>query len=67
MKARVLPLPVFAAPRTSRSLRARGVARDWISVRVWKWEAWRPEAVGSERGRSENFSRVEVLRSYSGR
>lgn len=59
-----MPLPVLAAPRTSRPLRARGVARVWISVRVWKWEACRPDAVGSERGSSENFVGVVVLRSY---
>lgn len=53
----------MAAPRTSRPLRARGVARVWISVRVWKWEACRPEAVGSERGSSENLVGVVVLRS----
>lgn len=54
-KASVLPLPVFAAPRTSLFLRARGMAPFWTSVRVVKWEALRPEAVGCERGRSENL------------
>lgn len=54
-KASVLPLPVLAAPRMSRPFRARGMARDWMSVRTSKWEARRPDAVGMERGRSVKF------------
>ena len=51
-KARVLPLPVLAAPSMSRPLRASGMARAWMSVRVSKWEERRPAAVAAERGRS---------------
>jgi len=51
--ARVFPLPVFAAPRISFPFSASGMDFDWMSVRVLKWDASRPEEVGCERGRSE--------------
>ena len=57
-KASVLPLPVLAAPRQSAPLRARGIALAWISVRVLKFEAARPDEVGPDRGRSEKVVNV---------
>lgn len=56
--ARVLPEPVLAAPRISRPFKPRGIAFAWTSVRFWKWEASRPEAVGCERGNVENLAVV---------
>ena len=61
--ARVFPLPVFAAPRQSLPLRASGIAFFWISVRVLKCEASRPEAVGLERGISEKALKMAALGS----
>lgn len=64
MNARVFPLPVFAAPRISLPLSARGTARAWTSVGTWKCEAASPAAVGSETGRSVKFL-MSALRSCS--
>lgn len=63
--ASVFPLPVFAAPRMSFPFSARGRAFDWMSVRVLKWEASRPDAVVCERGRTAK-SLISALRSYRG-
>lgn len=51
-KASVFPEPVFAAPRISEPLRARGMARDWIGVKLVKCADLRPSFVGAESGRS---------------
>lgn len=54
-KARVLPLPVLAAPKTSRLARASGRALRWISVSWVKPAFLRPSLVLSERGRSLKY------------
>lgn len=43
------------------------MARAWTSVRDSKWEARRPEAVASQRGRSEKFAGGVALGSYARR
>ena len=63
-KASVFPLPVLAAPRMSLFLRASGMPRDWMSVRVVKCEAWTPVAVGWESGRLAKLSISVDLGSY---
>lgn len=41
------------------------MARAWTSVRVSKWEAFRPEDVASQRGRSENVLTGAALGSFA--
>lgn len=53
-KARVFPEPVLAAPRMSLDFKAAGIARDWIVVRVLKWDLDSPDCVACERGSSAN-------------
>jgi len=55
MKAKVLPLPVRAAPSISRPHSAGAMARACMSVSVVKWHALRPALVDSERGKSEKL------------
>jgi hypothetical protein len=56
MKAKVLPEPVFAAPRTSRPLRMWGIDRAWISVQVSKLSSFNAFCVCSDRFKSANFT-----------
>lgn len=49
-KAKVLPEPVLALPRTSRPRRDGGIPSDWIGVGETKWLDLRPLRVRDERG-----------------
>ncbi|KXT09511.1 hypothetical protein AC579_7187 [Pseudocercospora musae] len=63
--AKVLPLPVFAAPRTSFPFKASGMALAWMSVRLLKCAVFNPAFVGSERGRSVKEECLVVWTSSS--
>ena len=53
-KASVLPLPVRAAPRTSRPARSMGMEADWMGV-VWvKPISERARSVGEHSGSEVN-------------
>ena len=55
MNARVLPLPVLAAPRMSRPASACGMVARWMAVSSLKRASARPRCVASERGMSLNL------------
>mmetsp|Transcript_29141 Transcript_29141/g.58196 ORF Transcript_29141/g.58196 Transcript_29141/m.58196 type:complete len:256 (-) Transcript_29141:1025-1792(-) len=52
-KARVLPLPVFAAPTRSEPERRGGIDFCWICVMVVKFRVFRARAVWAVKGRDE--------------
>ena len=55
MNARVLPLPVLAAPRMSRPASACGMVARWMAVSSLKRASASPRCVASERGMSLNL------------
>jgi hypothetical protein len=63
MNASVFPLPVLAAPKMSAPLRASGIARAWMSVRVVKLAALSPAFVNSDNGSSLKSLKVAFLGS----
>lgn len=58
-KARVLPEPVRAAPRTSLPVRRTGMDLAWTGVIVVRPISERARLVGSERSRVENGDRAD--------
>ena len=53
--ASVFPLPVFAAPRTSRPASACGIVARWMAVSSLNLASARPRCVGVDSGTSLNF------------
>ena len=60
-KARVLPEPVRAAPRTSLPVRRTGIDLAWTGVIVARPISERARVVGSERSRVEKGSRPDSV------